>query len=43
MSAEYSSIVCEIRDSVARITLSQPSLLVKNISVAGALLQVAVQ
>jgi cyclohexa-1,5-dienecarbonyl-CoA hydratase len=26
MPAEYSSIVCEIRDSVARITLSQPPL-----------------
>jgi cyclohexa-1,5-dienecarbonyl-CoA hydratase len=35
MPAEYSSIVCEIRESVARITLSQPPLNIIDIPMIG--------
>jgi cyclohexa-1,5-dienecarbonyl-CoA hydratase len=35
MAPEYSSIACEIRDSVARITLNQPPLNIIDISMIG--------
>jgi len=35
MPAEYSSIICEIRESVARITLNQPPLNIMDISMIG--------
>ena len=35
MPAEYSSIICEIRESVARITLNQPPLNIIDISMIG--------